>query len=314
MNKKDIRIVYMGTPEFSTVVLRGLINDGYNIVGIVSQPDKEVGRKRILEATPVKKVGLEYNIPVFQPIKLRLDNEFLKELNPDVIITCAYGQIVPTCVLELPKYGCLNVHGSLLPKLRGGAPMQRSLMNGDSQTGITLMQMIDKMDAGNMYYQKSIDINENDNYQVIHDKLSILGRDMLLEYLPTYIDQRPIGEPQNEEEVTYGYNIKREDEVIDFSWCAKKVHNLVRALDPQTGAHCSFNGQEVKIWRTHVVEFDDIDAEVGTIVQANKQGLIVKCGCGYLAIDEIQLQGKKRMGYKDFLNGCKEELLNKRFL
>ena len=192
--------------------------------------------------------------------------------------------------------------------------MQRSLMNGDSQTGITLMQMIDKMDAGNMYYQKSIDINENDNYQVIHDKLSILGRDMLLEYLPTYIDQRPIGEPQNEEEVTYGYNIKREDEVIDFSWCAKKVHNLVRALDPQTGAHCSFNGQEVKIWRTHVVEFDDIDAEVGTIVQANKQGLIVKCGCGYLAIDEIQLQGKKRMGYKDFLNGCKEELLNKRFL
>ena len=164
-----------------------------------------------------------------------------------------------------------------------------------------------------MYYQKSITIGENDDYKVIHDKLCVLGRDMLLEFLPTYIEERPEGTAQNEDEVTYGYNIKREDEIIDFNKGAVEVHNLVRALDPQTGAHCTFNGQEIKIWRTHVVEFEGADIEVGTIVQANKQGLIVKCGCGYLAIDELQLQGKKRMGYKDFLNGCKEDLVGKKF-
>ena len=314
MDKKDIKIAYMGTPEFSTVVLRGLLEEGYNVVCIVSQPDKEVGRKRILEPTPVKKVGLEYNIPVYQPEKLRLDNQFLFDIKPDMIITCAYGQIVPTSILELPKYGCMNVHGSLLPKLRGGAPIQRCIMNGDKETGITLMEMIDKMDAGQMYYKKSIEIGENENYKSLHDRLAVLGRDMLLEYLPKYLGGDNKGVAQNEDEVTYGYNIKREDEVIDFTKSATDVHNLIRALDPQTGAHCTYDNQEVKIWRSHVVEnIYKEDVQPGEIINASKQGLIVACGNGCIAIDELQLQGKKRMGYKDFLNGCKEDLVGRMF-
>jgi len=310
MNIKEKRIVYMGTPVFSTYVLKGLIKEGYNVVAIVSQPDKEVGRKRLLEPTPVKKVGIEFNIPVYQPVKLKNECQFLIDLKPDLIITCAYGQIVPTTILELPKHGCLNVHGSLLPKLRGGAPIQRCIMNGDKKTGITLMQMIDKMDAGDMYLQKEIEIGENENYGSLHDRLAILGRDMLLDFLPLYLTNNYRKVSQNEREVTYGYNIKREDEIIDFNKSVNDIHNLIRALDPQTGAHCNFNGTDLKIWKAHIVNFESDSDVPGTIVNASKTGIIVKCKDGYLSLDELQLQGKKRMYYKDFLNGYKDNLVN----
>ena len=300
----------MGTPEFSCDVLKGLI-DNYDVVGIVSQPDKEVGRKKVLTPTPTKEIGLKNNIKVIQPVKIRKEYKEVLELEPDMIVTCAYGQIIPEEILDYPKYGCINVHASLLPKYRGGAPIHRSIINGDKETGITIMYMDKGMDTGNMISQEKIKIEEDDNLETLSNKLSVLGRDLLLKTLPSILDGTNESIPQDESLVTFAYNIKPEEEQIDFNKTSLEIHNLVRGLSPQIGAYFMMDGNRCKVFKARIGDnkFDNI----GVINKIYKDGIGISCKDGEIILEEIQPFGKKKMLVSSYLNGIKkEELLNKK--
>lgn len=307
---KNKRIVFLGTPEFAACVLEGIINEGYNVVAVVTQPDKPVGRKKILKPTPVKEVALKYNLPVYQPISLRKDYEFLKELDYDMLITTAYGQILSQEVLDLAKINNINVHASLLPKLRGGAPIHRSIIEGHKETGVTIMEMVYKMDAGRMYAKKVYPINDEINTTELFKELAIVGRDLLLETLPQLLINNLAGEIQDENEVTYAFNIKREEEKIDFNNSVMDVHNLIRGLAEVPGAYCIYNEKQFKIYKAKIYEIKEDNVEVGTLKIEGKNNLLVKCKDGYLQLLSIQVEGKQRMDVKSFLNGInKEELI-----
>ena len=309
MNEK---IVFFGTSTFSATILESLINTNYNVVAIVSQPDKPVGRKKILTTTPVKNISLKYNIPIFQPISLRKDYEFLKNIDIDLIITAAYGQILPQAILDMAKINCINVHGSLLPKYRGGAPIQRAIMNGDKTTGITIMQMVDKMDAGRMYAKKEIIIDDNMNASLLFEKMAIVGKDLLLNVLPDIINNNIVGEAQDENEVTYAYNITSEEEKIDFNQPVVKIFNLIRGLSLNPGAYCIFKNNNLKIYSSAIYQNKTNDNEkTGTIKIVDKNRLLVRCLDGYLEILELQVAGKSKMLAKDFLNGQDKVALSK---
>ena len=304
-----MRIVFMGTPVFAVPVLEGLI-DKYDVVGVVSQPDKEVGRKKVLTKTPIKSLAEEHNIEVFQPRKIREDFEKIKEWNPDIIITCAYGQIIPEEVINLPRLGCINVHGSLLPKYRGGAPIHRSIINGDSETGITIMYMDKGMDTGNIISMKSIPIENDDNLETLSNKLSILGRDLLLDTLPSIIDGSNDSIPQDEEKVVYAYNIKPEEEEIDFNNRSIDIYNLIRGLSPTIGAYFMMDGERVKVYKSRIGNntFD----KCGVIKNIYKDGIGISTKDGEIILEEIQPFGKKKMRVSDYLNGIdKNKLINK---
>lgn len=310
MNKKDLKVIFMGTPKISADVFEAMINDGYHFVGLIAQPDRPVGRKGELEAVPTKKVAEKYNIPVFQPLKIRKEYEYVKELNPDVIITLAYGQIVPQGLLDIPKYGCLNLHGSLLPKYRGAAPIQYALINGDIVTGMTLMEMVAAMDAGRMYAKEQVYIDEQDNATSLFEKMGQAATKLILRALPDYIDGKLKGEEQDESLVSFCPSIKPEEEKLDLS---KDVHSLlgwIRGLSDQPGAYLMLEGKKIKIYKAKVINEEEA-AKVGTIVQADKHGLVLQCKGGQLALLELQKEGKNRMDYKSFING-NQGLLNKK--
>ena len=227
--EKELKIIYMGTPEFSATVLKGLI-ENYKIRAIVTQPDKKVGREQKELSPPVKQVGIDNTILVLQPNKIMDEYQPLKDMEPDLIITCAYGKILPREILELPRLGCINVHASLLPKLRGGAPIHRAIINGYTKTGVTIMYMDEKMDEGDMISQKETEITETETAETLHDKLSVIGRDLLIETLPSIINQTNQRIKQNNDAATYGFIIKREDEKIDFSKTKKKIYDQIRGL------------------------------------------------------------------------------------
>ena len=241
----------MGTPEFSVNVLNGLI-DNYEVVGIVSQPDKEVGRKKILTPTPTKEVGLKNNIKVIQPKKIRKEYQEVLDLKPDMIVTCAYGQIIPEEILDYPKYGCINVHASLLPKYRGGAPIHRAIINGDSETGITIMYMDKGMDTGNIISQEKIKIEDDDNLETLSNKLSVLGTELLLKTIPSILDGTNESIKQDESLVTYAYNIDREEEKIVFNKTSKEINNLVRGLSPMIGAYFMIDNERMKVYKCRI--------------------------------------------------------------
>lgn len=309
----DKKIVFLGTPEFSACVLQGLIDAKYNIIAVVTQPDKPVGRKRILTPTPVKEVALRHNIDVYQPVSLRKDYEFLKNMDFDMLITAAYGQILPQEVLDLSKVNNINVHASLLPKHRGGAPIHRSIINGDKTTGVTIMKMIYKMDAGCMYAKQEVEIDEQINTTELFNKLQYVGRDLLLKVLPDLLDNKLEGIEQNEDEATYSFNIKREEEKIDFNKTTLQVHNLIRGLAEVPGAYCIFKEKEMKIYKAKIYKLCEDNVEVGSLKIENKNELIVKCSDGYLRLLEIKLEGKQRMDVSAFLNGCnKQELVKEK--
>ena len=308
-----MKVIFMGTPDFAVPVLEGLI-ENYDVIGVVSQPDKKVGRKQELKNTPIKEVALRHNIPVFQPIKIRQEYEDILALNPDIIITCAYGQIIPKVILDYPKLGCINVHGSLLPKLRGGAPIHHALIDGYDKTGITIMYMAPGMDDGDMISQREIDITDSDNLESIHDKLSILGRDLLLETLPSIIDGTNKRIKQNEDEVTFGYNIKREEEHIDFNKTKREVFNLIRGLCPVPSANCILDESEIKVYSSIIGDRDFSDKKNGEIVDINKSGISVKCSDGEIILTSIKPSGKKRMDAVSYVNGVgKDKLIGKVF-
>lgn len=305
MKKENIRIVYMGTTEFSAGILRSLINDNWNIVGLVAQADKPVGRKRELEFPATKKVALEHNIDVFQPLNIREDNEWIKEKNPDLIITCAYGQIVPKSVLSVPKLKCINVHGSLLPELRGAAPIQYAILNDLKVTGITIMEMVKKMDAGQMFAKREVVVDNEDTSDTLFAKMEKVASSLLLEMLPDYIDGKMEGEEQDESLVTFAPSIKREEEIIDWKDNKRNIYNKIRAFNSVPGAYTLLDGVSVKIWSSEEVN-KEYAGEYGEIVDVLKDRFIVKVRDGAIAIKELQVAGKKKMLARDFLNGNKD--------
>ena len=307
----DKKIVFMGTPKFAVPVLEMLI-ENYGVDSVITQPDKKVGRKKVLTPPPVKVVALENNIKVLQPEKISTDEETyktLKELNPDIIITAAYGQLVPEKILEIPKHKCINVHGSLLPKLRGGAPIQYSILEDHGKTGITIMYMVKKLDAGDMLSKVEVNIFDSDNYETLHDKLSIAGRDLLNETLPKIFSGDISPEKQDDAEATFARNILREDEKIDWNASARDVFNEVRALDPTPGAFTYLEGNVLKIWSTEEVKqgFESNFDKVGTIIKQDKKNIYILCGNKtVLKVNELQVSGKRRMPVVNFLSNKKD--------
>src|SRR5574344_2048402 len=223
---KELKIVFMGTPDFAVPVLEALIKD-YNVRAIVTQPDKLVGRDQHLSYSPVKKVGMEHTMLVLQPVKIRTDFQEVINLEPDLIITCAYGQIIPKEILDCPRLGCINVHASLLPKLRGGAPIQHAIMDGYKETGVTIMYMNEKMDDGDIIAQEKITIGDEETADSLYERLKVLGRDLLMKTLPSIIDGTNSRTKQDLNEVTYAFNIKREDEKLDFAKNKYQLHNQI---------------------------------------------------------------------------------------
>ena len=297
-----MRIVFMGTPEFSVPILESLI-DKHDVVLVVTQPDKLVGRKQLLVSSEVKKCALERGIPVFQPVKIKDDYQAVLEAKPDIIITAAFGQFIPKVILDYPRLGCINVHGSLLPKYRGGAPIQKSIINGECETGISIMYMASRMDAGDIIAQRSIPILDSDDNGSMFKKLSTLGRDLLNEVLPSIIDGTNNKTPQDETKVTYSYNITHEEQFIDWNKSAREVFNQVRGLSPNPTALTSINQTVIKIYEAKVVD-TELTGKPGEVLSLNKE-LVVACGSGAISILTLQVSGKNKMDVKSFLNGQK---------
>ena len=307
-----MKVVFMGTPDFSVPVLQSLI-DNYDVLGVVSQPDKKVGRHLELKNTPIKELALKYNIPVFQPEKIKLDYQSILDLNPDIIITCAYGQIIPKEILDYPRLGCINVHASLLPKYRGGAPIHWSIINGDKKTGITIMYMDVGMDTGDIISQEEIEILDSDNLESIHDKLSALGAELLINTLPSIIDGTNDRLKQDESKVTFAYNIKREEEHIDFNKTSREVFNLIRGLSPIPSSNAIIFGEEMKILESKI-GMNTYSGVCGEIVDIIKEGIVVKTIDGSIILTRIKPFGKKLMDATSYVNGIgKNKLIGEVF-
>ena len=308
---KDKKVIFMGTPDFAVPILEMLI-ENTKVVLVVTQPDKEVGRKKEIKYTPVKELAIKNNIEVFQPTKIKENYEYILTKKPDIIITCAYGQIIPNELIETPQYKAINVHASLLPKLRGGAPIHHAIIDGYEKTGITIMYMSSKMDAGDIISQKEIKIEEKDNVGVLHDKLSKIGTELLKETLPTIFENKNERIKQDENKVTFGYNITREEEKIDFNKTAKQVYNQIRGLNPFPLAYAILNGEETKIIEAKIN--DSTSGNTGQITNITKESIIVKCKDKSIEITKIKPFGKRIMEVKEYLNGVKKEtLINKEF-
>lgn len=304
--KKEISVVFMGTPDFAVPVLQGLI-DNYNVRAVVTQPDKPVGRNGEVRMTPIKKLALDNTILVLQPHNLREEWEQVAELHPDIIITCAYGQIVPRELLVYPKYGCINVHASLLPKLRGGAPIHRAIIEGFKKTGITIMHMNPRLDEGDIISQEEIEITDIDTAATLHDKLSKLGSELLLKTLPSILDGTAPSIPQDNSESTYAYNISPNDEKIDFSKLKRQIYNQVRGLNSWPGAYFMLDGKRIKVWECKMSDNDFSNLFDGQISGLYKDGLGIKVSNGEIILTVIQPEGKPKMSAVSFINGYQEK-------
>ena len=309
MNMNEIKVVFMGTPEFAVPILEALINNT-KVVGVVTQPDKVVGRKQEIIFSPIKKLAIENGIKVLQPEKIRNDYEGILDMKPDMIVTCAYGQIIPKVILEYPKYKCINVHASLLPKLRGGAPIHHAIIDGYDKTGVTIMYMDIGMDSGDIISQEETLITDEDTVGSLHDRLSLMGRDLLIKTLPSIIEGTNQRIKQNLEEVTFGYNIERNDELIDFSKTKREIFNKIRGLNPFPGAYFMLNDKTIKVYETKISnDLSFKEEENGKIIKLDKSGLYIKVIDGLIVIKELKLEGKRRMQISDFVNGNKENLI-----
>ena len=307
----EIKIVYMGTPYFAQAVLESLIDAKYNIIAVVTQPDKPVGRKLIMEKSPVKYTAEVHQIPVLQPIKIRTDYQEILALKPDIIITCAYGQIIPEIILN--SFLCINIHASLLPKLRGGAPMHRAIMNGLDKTGITIMRMAKKMDDGDMIAQAEVAITLDDTVGSLQTKLIISASKLIKEYLPLILAGEVVYIPQDEHLVTFGYNITKEEEFVSFKDPYLVVYNHIRALIPWPVGYGTVDGVKIKLHKAHLSdEITDLDS--GYIIGLKDNALAVAVENRVLLIDELQIEGRNKINAKDFVNGSGKKLINKLFM
>lgn len=304
-----MNIVFMGTPDFALETLKAIFNSGHNILAVVSQPDKPVGRGMRFQKTPTKEFAEENGIKVFQPAKIRDNTEFIQEiknLKPDLIVVVAYGKILPQELLDIPKYGSMNVHGSLLPKYRGAAPIQWAIINGEEYTGITTMKMDAGMDTGDMLLTTTVKIEDDDTYGTLYEKLKVEGAKLAVETLERLVEGtlKPKKQP---EEFTIAPMIFKENCKIDFSKSAKEIVNLVRGVNPAPGAWMELRGVIYKVWSAQAIdEEENLDNEqsYGKIIKADsKNGLLIKTGKGVLSVLEIQAPNMKRMEIKEFLRG-----------
>lgn len=302
-----MNIIFMGTPELAAGCLKSLISAGHTISGVFTQPDKPKGRSSKLIFSPVKNVALENDFEVLQPVRLRKSNEsieFIKNVNPDVIVVAAYGQILPQEILEIPKYGCINVHASLLPKYRGAAPINWCIINGEEKTGITIMQMDAGLDTGDMLLQKEIEIEQMDNADTLTEKMMNLGAELIVEVLSNIEKGNIIPIKQNDMDSTYAPMLDKELAYIDFSRDVIELHNLVRGISVWPTAVCKLNDKRVKIFATDYTT--DIKVEkFGEVIEITKEYIGISCKNGMLKVLEIQLEGKKRMKAYDFVQGTR---------
>ena len=308
--KRPLRVVFMGTPDFSVPILDALIKN-YKVKAVVTQPDKQVGRSGKIAKPPVKRLAEEHNIVVIQLTKIKEEYQEIIDLDPDLIVTCAYGQILPKELLDYPRLGCINVHASLLPKLRGGAPIHRAIIEGHSKSGVTIMYMAPGMDDGDVISKREIEITDTDTASTLHDKLSKLGSELLIETLPSIIEGTNERIPQNEREVTFAPIIKPIDEKVDFSKTSREVYNQIRGLNSFPGAYFMLEGKRFKVWESIIVDEYFPNHLDGEIVKIYKEGIGIKTHNGVIVLTVIQPEGKSRMFAKDYLNGLKESLVGK---
>jgi len=299
-----MRIVFMGTPDFAANVLQALMDAKHEVVLVVSQPDRAVGRKRVMTKTPVKNVAEAHGISVFQPEQIKVDYTSILEVNADIIVTAAYGQIVPKAVLDAPRLGCINVHASLLPKYRGGAPIHQAIIDGEPETGVTIMYMEETMDTGDIISQKAIPILESDDVGSMFEKLSVVGADLLTATLPAIENGTAGRAVQDATKATYASNIKREQEKIKWRKTLKEVYNQIRGLHPWPVAYSVIDETQFKVFRSEKAVDIKSAGEPGTILGITADGIEVTCGDGgVLRLIDVQIAGKKRIAMKDLLNG-----------
>ena len=301
-SNSEVKVVYMGTPEISASVLTSILEAGFDVVAVVTNEDKESGRRHELEPTPVKKVALSHNIPVFQPHRIRKDHSFLDDLSFDVLVTMAYGQIVPKEVLDAPRIGAINLHGSLLPSLRGAAPIQRAIMNGDKVTGVTLMKMVEAMDAGEMYDKIEVEIAPEDNYTSLAWKISKAASALIVKDLLRYANGELPGVSQEESQVTFANKILPEDERLPLSLPISSLLCYIRGLSEAPGGYFLLDGKKLKVYKASISSLP-LKGEIGEIVKCSK-GIYMQVDGGILSLDDVQLEGKKRMDGKSFSNGA----------
>ena len=303
-------IVFMGTPQFAAPILASLIDTGYDVLAVVTQPDRRVGRKHVLTASPVKQVAVEHDIEVLQPEKIGGSDEMQRiiDLQPDLIVTAAFGQFLPTKLLKAAKLAAVNVHGSLLPKYRGGAPVQYSIINGEKETGITIIYMVKKMDAGDMLAQQAVPIEKDDDTGTMFDKLSVVGRDLLLATLPKLIAGEITATPQPEDQVTFAPNIQPEQEVLDFfNKTAEQIDHQVRGMRPAPIAYAMMDGKRTKFWEVTPLT-ETVSQAAGQVVRKTKHELVIAAANGTaLAVNTLQPAGKPKMTITDYLNGAADK-------
>lgn len=300
MDVKDLRVVFMGTPEFAVPVLKELLANT-NVVLVVTQQDAYVGRKKILTPSPIKKIAIDHGIEVFTPEKVRKEYEYILNKKPDIIITCAFGQIIPKQILDYPEHGCINVHASLLPKYRGASPISAAIQNGEKETGITIMYMDEGIDTGNIIQARAIPIEEDDTLGTLSAKLSILGAKTLMDTLPRIIECENFDIPQDDEEATYVSIIKRSDERIDFNKTRLEVYNFIRSLNPTPLANTIINGEEWKILEANIGP--EKSGEVSVVTSVNKDSFGIQCLDGEILITKVKPSGKKEMTVQNLFNG-----------
>ena len=302
--EKELQVVFMGTPEFAVPVLQGLL-DNYKVRAVVTQPDRK-GNHGQINISPIKKLANDKAILVLQPEKIKEDYQEIINLKPDIIITCAYGQIIPRELLECPRLGCINVHASLLPKLRGGAPIHKAIIEGHSKTGITIMYMNTKMDEGDIITQEEIEILDTDTASSLHDKLSILGRNLLLKTLPSIINGTNSRTKQDSSQATYAFTLKKEDEKLNFNKTARQIHNQIRGLNSWPGAYCIFEGKILKVWDSFITDNYPVGFN-GQITAIYKEGIGVKVSNGEVVFRIVQPEGKNKMDAISFVNGLRDK-------
>ena len=297
-----MRIVYMGTPDFAVPALEKLYREGYEIPFVVTQPDAVRDRGKKVKFSPVKEKALEYDIPVFQPVRIRNEEAVgqLRQWKPDVIIVAAFGQILPKEILEMPRYGCLNIHASLLPKYRGAAPIQQAVIDGAEKSGVTIMQMDEGLDTGDMLKKASVRLDKKETGESLHDKLAVLGGP--LEVLRELSEGTAVPVPQREEESSYAKMLKKNMGHIDWTKSAAVIERLIRGLNSWPSAYTGYEGKTLKIWDADVVQ-EQTEHAPGTVVRVEKDAICVQTGEGILEVKEVQLEGKKRMDMGAFLRG-----------